>query len=227
MRLGTNKETPMKMKHALLGAAALLTLAAAGAAQAQPDWVPPGNDPRGYYSDFDHNGYYDRDGHYNHIRSDRDDRYGPPPPPPPPPGGAYYEQGRYESDCHRGNTTAGTIFGALAGAAIGAGVSHGNGGAAIGGAVLGGLLGNTISRDIDCDDQPMAFRVYAQGLNGDIGRRYEWRGRGGYGYFTPTRQFRRGGVVCRDFTETTYRGGRAYTRTGTACRETGGNWRFD
>jgi surface antigen len=199
-------------------------------AQAQPGWVPPGNDPRGYYSDYDRNGYYDSDGHYARIqtRGPRDGNYGPPPPPPqagPPPGA--YEQGRYEDNCRRGNATAGTIFGALAGAAIGAGVSRGNGGAALGGAVLGGLLGNTISKDIDCDDQPEAFRVYSSGLNGDLNHRYDWRGRNGYGYFTPTREYRRGGVVCRDFSETTYRGGREYTRTGTACRETGGNWRFD
>ncbi len=216
----------MKLRNAFLGAAALLS-AAIGMAQAQPSWVPPGNDPRGYYSDYDRNGYYDRDGRYARIRNDRgrNDRYGPPPPPPP--SGTYYEQGRYEENCRRGNATAGTIFGALAGAAIGAGVSRGNGGAAIGGAVLGGLLGNTIARDIDCDDQPTAFAEFSVGLNGDIGRRYDWRGRNGYGYFTPTREFRRGGMVCRDFTETTYRGGRAYTRTGTACRETGGHWRFD
>lgn len=207
----------MNIRHALLGAAALLS-AATIAAHAQPGWVPPGNDPGGYYSDADHNGYYDRNGRYTRIL----DR-GPPPPPPP----AYYQQGRYETDCHRGNQAAGTIFGALAGGLIGGAASHGNGGAVVGGAILGGLLGNTISRDIDCDDQPAAFQVYSTGLNGDLNRRYDWRGRNGYGYFTPTREFRRGGLVCRDFTETTYRGGREYTRTGTACRQNDGNWRFD
>lgn len=214
----------MSLKRILLAAAAAAALA--GTANAQPIYPPPGGDPDGYYSRTDPRGFYDHDGDYHRIRPMRGDRddYGPPPPPPPP---AYYEQGRYEQDCRRGNQAAGTIFGALAGAAIGAGVSHGNGGAAVGGAVLGGLLGNTISRDIDCDDQPMAFRVYSDGLNGDIGRRYDWRGRNGYGYFTPTREYRRGGMVCRDFTETTYRGGQNYTRTGTACRENGGNWRFD
>ena len=70
----------------------------------------------------------------------------------------------------------------------------------VGGAVLGGLLGNTISRDIDCDDQPVAFQVYASGLNGPDRRcRSEWRNRNNYGYFTPTREFRRGDVVCREF----------------------------
>jgi len=209
----------MRIRDALLAAAALLS-AGMAVAQAQPGWVPPGNDPRGYYSDADHNGYYDRNGRYTRIQDNM-------PPPPPPPSGAYYQQGRYEGDCRRGNQAAGTIFGALAGGLIGGAATRGNGGAVVGGAILGGLLGNTISRDIDCDDQATAFGQFSVGLNGDIGRRYDWRGRNGYGYFIPTREYRRGGVVCRDFTETTYRGGREYTRTGTACRETGGNWRFD
>ena len=218
----------MTMRSILMAAVAAITVSST-LASAQPDWVPPGNDPNGYYSRADQNGYYDRNGNYQRIRGNRgpDRDYGPPPPPPPPPPPAYYQQGRYEQDCHRGNQAAGTIFGALAGGLIGSAASHGNGGAVVGGAILGGLLGNTVSRDIDCDDQPVAFRVYADGLNGDIGRRYEWRNRGNYGYFTPTREFRRGGVVCREFTETSYRGGQSFTRSGTACRQTDGNWRFD
>jgi surface antigen len=97
----------------------------------------------------------------------------------------------------------------------------------VGGAILGGLLGNTISRDVDCEDQPVAFQVYAGALNGPVGMRAEWHNRGNYGYFTPTREFRRGDVVCREFTETSYRGRENFTRTGTACRQTDGNWRFD
>ncbi len=49
----------------------------------------------------------------------------------------------------------------------------------------------------------------------------------GYGTFTPVREYRRSGMVCRDFNEVTYRNGQQYTRSGTACRETGGQWRFD
>jgi surface antigen len=213
----------MAIKKILLAACAATTLLS-GAASAQPGWVPPGNDPAGYYSDSDHSGYYDRDGRYRHIRDRRDRDYGPPPPPAP----AYYEQGRYEDSCRRGNATAGTIFGALAGGLIGGAASRGNGGAVVGGVVLGGLLGNVIGRDIDCEDQPVAYRVYADGLNGDIGRPYEWHNRGNRGTFTATREYRRGGLVCREFTETTWRGGQSNTRTGSACRETGtGSWRFD
>ena len=221
----------MSIKRIFTAAAALLAIGTLAAA-AQP-YPPPGNDPYGYYSQYDQNGYYDRDGRYRRIRH-RDFDNGPPPPPPaygpppPPPGGIYYEQGRYESECHRGNVAAGTIFGALAGGLIGGAASHGNGGAVVGGAILGGILGNTVSRDIDCDDQPYAFRVYADGLNGDLNRRYEWHNGRSYGYFTPMREYRRGGVVCRDFTETSYRvDGRSFTRTGTACRQTDGNWNFD
>jgi surface antigen len=214
----------MKFKATLLAAAALVS-AGVTTASAQPAWVPPGNDPGGYYSDNDHNGYYDRSGQYQRIQDRHDRDYGPPPPPPPPP--AYYQQGRYEDNCRRGNQAAGTIFGALAGGLIGSAASRGNGGAVVGGAILGGLLGNTISRDVDCEDQPVAFQVYAGALNGPVGVRAEWHNRGNYGYFTPTREFRRGDVVCREFTETSYRGRESYTRTGTACRQADGNWRFD
>jgi surface antigen len=218
----------MKIFTILMAASAVFAI---GAASAQPyQGPPPDRDPNGYYSQFDQNGYYDRNGQYRRYNDRRDRRdsrdnngYGP----PPPPQGAYYEQGRYEDNCRRGNAAAGTIFGALAGGAIGGAISHGNGGAVVGGAVLGGLLGNTVSKDIDCDDQPYAFRVYSDGLNGDIGRRYEWSHGQARGYFIPTREYRRDGRLCRDFTETTYRGDRELTHAGTACRAQDGNWRFD
>ena len=212
------------IRNLILGAATAATLCT-GMAWAQPAWLPPGNDPDGYYSNTDHNGYYDRRGTYQRIRDDRDFRRAPPPPPPT----AYYEQGRYEQNCHRGNQAAGTIFGAIAGGLLGSAASRGNGGAVVGGAILGGLIGNTLTKDIDCEDQPVAFRTYAQGLNGDVGRRYEWRSErdSDYGYFTPTREFRRGPQVCREWTETTYTRGQSFTRSGSACRQDDGNWRFD
>jgi surface antigen len=219
----------MRIRNIILATAAAAALVT-GSATAQPGWVPPGNDPNGYYSDADHNGYYDRDGHYQRIRERgrRFDRGYGPPPPPPPGGGGYYQQGRYEESCRSGNAVNGTIFGALAGGLIGGLASRGNAGATVGGVVVGGLLGNVIGRDIDCEDQPVAFRVYADSLNGDVGRPYEWRSRGNRGTFTSTREYRRGGMMCRDFTETTYRRGQSFTRSGTACRDTGsGHWRFD
>ena len=229
----------MKTKIALMAAALFATTLAAQAQNYGPPRDPNGyysqsdqrgyRDPNGYYSQSDQRGYYDSNGRYRQMRAryGRDDRgdYG---------AGTrydqsanYYRQGEYEQSCRRGNVVAGTIFGAAAGGLVGSAVSRGNGGAVIGGAVLGGLLGNTVAKDIDCDDQPYAFNTYSEGLNGDVGRRYDWNHGEARGYFRPTRDYQRSGVQCRDFTETTYRGDRELTRQGTACRAPDGHWRFD
>lgn len=198
-----------------------------GPAMARPgDWPPAGSDPQGYYSDYDHRGYYERDGHYRYFQNRRDDDddegdYGPPP--------NYCREGDYEQRCRSGNATAGTIFGALAGGLIGGAASHGNGGAVVGGLVLGGLLGNVIARDIPCEDHSYAFRAYSNGLNGPLNERYNWRNdqNGDYGAFRATREYRRGNSVCREFHEVSYHGGQKYERSGTACRRPDGDWMFD
>jgi surface antigen len=212
----------MTFKSAVLAATAILAIGTAPAlAQERPD-------PDGYYSDTDHEGFYDRDGHYRHFRDfgpppgrdyDDEDDAGPPP--------VAYREGDYERDCHRGNAAAGTIFGAIGGGLIGGAASHGNAGAVVGGVLLGGLLGNALSRDVDCDDQRVAFNVYAEGLNGDVGRRYEWHRGPDYGYFTPTREYWDGGLRCREFTTVTYSRGHEYTRSGVACRRHDGYWHFN
>jgi surface antigen len=199
-------------------AVALVFGAMPASAQSGPG---PGPDPYGYYSQYDHDGYYDRDGHYIRYGDRHDSGYDNPPPPPA------YREGAYEDNCRRGNSAAGTIFGALAGGLIGSAASHGHGGAVVGGAILGGMLGNAVSRDMPCEDHQYAFRVYAQGLDGEIGHRYDWRHGDDYGYFVPEREFQRDGYVCRAFTETTYVHGQAFTRSGTACRQRDGYWHFD
>lgn len=220
----------MALRKILLTACAATALAG-GTAWAQPDWVPPGNDPAGYYSSADHNGYYDRDGRYRHIRYGDRYSYGPPPPPPaygPPPPPAYGPPPAPARDCRSDNRTTGTILGALAGGLIGGFASHGNGLATVGGVIGGGVLGNVIAGDMDCEDQAQAYPVYVDGLNGDIGRPYEWHRGPNRGTFTSTREFRRGGQICREFTETTWRGDHSNTRTGVACRDRdNGGWRFD
>jgi len=225
----------MKLSPTLIGGMVIFAIGATSVFAQPFPASPPGPDPYGYYSQYDRNGYYDRDGYYHQIPPNYQGNYNnpasPPGPPgyalPPTPGSAYYEEGRFERDCRGGNAAAGTIFGALAGGLLGGAASRGEGSAVVGGAVLGGLLGRTISREIDCEDQPYAFRVYADGLNGAIGQRYDWRHGDAYGYFTPTREFRRGGSVCRSFSETSYRGRTTHSHDGTACRGRDGHWRFD
>lgn len=216
------------LKKLMISGAAAVILCGMGAF-AQPFEVPQGADPDGYYSRADRDGYYDRNGQYhrfNEYQDRNDDSFGTPPPPP----SSYYRQGYYEESCRRQNSNnraVGTIFGALAGGLIGDAASHGRGGAVVGGAILGGLLGNAVARDLPCEDHPYAFQAYATGLNGDLGRRYEWRHGSNWGYFTPEREFNRGRQVCRTWSETTYAGGRTFRRSGTACRRSDGNWRFD
>jgi len=240
----------MKFKSVLLACAAAIAVSA-GAASAQMPDPPP--DENGYYNPGDHQGFYDRAGHYRHFppgqqfESDQDDQGPPPPddragppqpddrdgPPPPddragPPSGpppGYYREGDYERQCHSGSG-AGTIFGAAGGGLIAGAASHGNPAAIVGGVILGGLFGHAISHDIDCEDQHYAFNVYDDGLNGDLHRRYEWHHGDHYGYFTPTREFYDRGMRCRDFTAASYREGRHFERSGTACYGRDGYWHF-
>jgi surface antigen len=237
------------MRKVLMAATAVAFLFG-GTAYAQQYSPPPGSDPEGYYNQNDTSGYYDRNGQYHRYNESGNPDYGNAPdnsnapdyssnpdynggpayddedgaaPPPEP----YYREGYYENNCRSGNTAAGTIFGAIAGGLIGSAASHGDGGAVVGGAILGGLLGNAVARDMPCEDHPYAFRAYAQGLDGDIGRRYDWRHGENYGYFIPEREFRRDGYRCRSWSETTYVRGRSFTRSGTACRRSDGRWHFD
>lgn len=229
------------MRKVLMAATAVVFLFG-GTAYAQQDTPPRGPDPNGYYNPNDPNGYYDHNGQYHLYKNDNRDNAGDnsardnrdgyrgeadsgPPPPPPPPG--YYRHGYYEQNCRRGNIAAGTIFGALAGGLLGSAAGNGDGGAVVGGAILGGLLGNAVAHDMPCEDHPYAFRAYARGLDGDLGRRYHWRHGDDYGYFVPEREFDRDGEVCRSWSETTYARGRTFRRSGTACRRPDGRWRFD
>jgi len=131
-------------------------------------------------------------------------------------------------DCHNSNATAGTILGAVAGGIIGNQFGHGGGKAAatVGGVILGGMAGNAIASDMDCNDRPYAFHAYDSGFRGPVGRVYYWHHGYDHGYFRPVREYWREGRICRDFRETTFHRGHAYTRYGTACRERDGDWRM-
>lgn len=143
--------------------------------------------------------------------------------------GSAMAQEYYDSDCHDRNAGTGTVLGAIAGGVIGNQFGHGGGrvAATVGGAVVGGVIGNKIAGDMDCDDRHYAFDTYYHALDGNIGERYEWRNpEGHYGYFTPTREFYDRGMRCRDFTAASYREGRHFERSGTACYGRDGYWHF-
>ncbi len=128
--------------------------------------------------------------------------------------------------CSGRDHTAGTVLGAAGGGILGGFASNGNGLGIIGGALLGGLAGNAISRDMDCDNQRAASRSFDQSFSGRVGERHEWRAGRDRGYVVTNREYRRGGQVCRDFTQVYYRRGREIDRNGTACRGRNGDWQF-
>lgn len=135
--------------------------------------------------------------------------------------------GALADDCSGRDHSTGTVLGAAGGGIIGGVASHGNGLGIIGGALLGGLAGNAISRDMDCNDQQHAATSYDQSFHGRVGERHEWVSEDhDHGYTVTNREYRRGGQVCRDFTQVTYRGGREMDRHGTACRGRNGDWQF-
>jgi surface antigen len=137
----------------------------------------------------------------------------------------------YGDDCRDQNATTGTVLGAILGGLLGSQFGHGGGKAAatIGGVVLGGIAGGAIAKDIGCSDRPYAFRAYAQGFEGPIGRRYEWQNdrRTSYGYFQPTREYHNGAMLCREFEDVHFVNGRRFNRSGNACRRMDGNWYFN
>jgi surface antigen len=135
--------------------------------------------------------------------------------------------GAFADDCSGRDHTTGTVLGAAGGGIIGGVASHGNGLGIVGGALLGGLAGNAISRDMDCKDQPYAAHSYDDSFHGRVGERHEWHSDDrDHGYTVTDREYRRGGQLCRDFTQVTYREGREMDRHGTACRDRDGNWQF-
>lgn len=135
--------------------------------------------------------------------------------------------GAFADDCSGSDHTTGTVLGAAGGGIIGGVASHGNGLGIIGGALLGGLAGNAISRDMDCDDRSYAARSYNDTFAGPVGVRHEWTSDDhDHGYTITDREYRRGGRICCDFTQVTYRRGQEFDRHGTACRRRNGEWQF-
>ncbi len=105
-----------------------------------------------------------------------------------------------------------------------------------------GATGRTIARDIRPEDRTVAFQELARSLSGPLDENYSWHGAYDEGVFTPTREYVKAGLLCRDFwQQTDHRGSEGYntrdTREGfnlsgpspvtpgSACRESDG-WHF-
>jgi len=143
-----------------------------------------------------------------------------------------YAQG-YARDCERDQSNkqmTNAAIGAAAGGLLGNQVA-GRGsrtGGTIAGVLLGAVAGYALTKDVDCRDREYAEPTYYRGLEGPVGQRHSWRNDGDrdYGYFTPTREYRRDSYTCRDYNAATFRDGRRSHQTGSACRYEDGSWYF-
>ena len=138
-----------------------------------------------------------------------------------------YRDCRHDQDNRQATNAA---IGAAAGGLLGNQVA-GRGsrtGGTIAGVLLGAVAGYALTKDVDCNDRDVAEPTYYRGLEGPVGRRYDWRSEQDrdYGYFTPTREYNRDNYTCRDWVSTTYRDGRRIRNNGSACRYEDGNWYF-
>lgn len=128
--------------------------------------------------------------------------------------------------CTADKQTVGTGVGGVVGGVMGAHVGDGTGrtAAIIGGTLLGAIIGGKIGADMDELDRRRAadtLESYPTGRtrawhNPDTGAEYE---------FTPTRTYHSSAdQPCRDYEMDVYMDGHREQVTGTACRNSRGEW---
>ena len=128
----------------------------------------------------------------------------------------------------RCNTAAvGAVLGGVVGGAVGSQVGKGSGRAVatILGVAIGAVLGAKIGRDIDERDR--ACMGHALELAGES-KTVVWKNDAtGVSYrLTPTRNFQKGNLPCREFTTRVSASGKSETVKGVACRRGEGEWEF-
>ena len=92
--------------------------------------------------------------------------------------------------------------------------------------ILDGATGSKIAAHLGREDRSVALRTFAQGLSGNIGRRYGWRNTrtGNFGFFRASWEFHDDKLLCRDFTVEIHAEGNTRIDQGTACLQSDGKW---
>ncbi len=127
--------------------------------------------------------------------------------------------------CSMDKQTVGTGVGGAVGGVLASNIGDGSGktAAIIGGTLLGAIIGGKIGADMDELDRRRAantLETYPTGRtntwqNPDTGASYD---------FTPTRTYNSAGQPCREYEMDVYIDGRRDVVTGTACRNSRGEW---
>jgi len=125
--------------------------------------------------------------------------------------------------CNRADV--GAVIGGAIGGAVGSTVGSGDTRviATIAGVVLGAVIGREIGKDMDREDRGCLGHSLELV---SVGTTVRWDNPAyGVAYaLTPTRDFRRDGRDCREFTLVTSKGSRRESGSGRACRTADGQW---
>lgn len=120
----------------------------------------------------------------------------------------------------------GTLAGGAAGGAIGSQIGHGSGKtiAVVAGTLAGAALGNYVGHRMDQKDRQRLGSTLESNKTGSTSHWTNPDTDSSYSV-TPTRTYKKGQQPCRDFTMNAKVNGKPKKVTGTACRQSNGEWK--
>lgn len=120
-------------------------------------------------------------------------------------------------------TVGGAVAGGLIGSTIGGGVGQGI--AIVGGGLLGAVLGNAIGSSLDNADRAAYDRASQHAMESGKTRKWRNEDNGHHGSIVPHKGYHNEeGQYCRKYTQYIYIEGKKHQGTGTACRDSNGQW---
>lgn len=173
-----------------------------------PPWAPA----HGYYKNKDkkHKRHHDDDDHYA-VGAEYNTRDGYP-----------------TLSCDHNGAQAGTVVGGIIGGVLGSQIGKGNGKtlATIAGTLIGAYVGNSVGANMDAGDARCAGESFEVAHDNQSVAWNNPDSRTDY-TVTPVSSYKnRSGQNCRNYTSEVTIEGRRQASTGTACKDTNGEWRI-
>lgn len=187
-----------------------ISLALGDPAQAEPpNWAPA----HGYHKD------KHKHKKNTHLHTNESGRYKQPP-------ATHYET--LSCDPHGiSNSEIGTVVGGVIGGMLGANIGKGDGKtlATIAGVIVGASIGSSIGASMDEADRYCAGQAF---VHAQDNQPVEWTNPDTQNHYTviPRSTYNRHGKYCRDYTSNLNVNGKLGHVTGTACKQSTGNWKI-
>lgn len=130
--------------------------------------------------------------------------------------------------CDHTGATTGAVVGGIIGGVLGSQIGKGDGKtlATIAGTILGAYVGEAVGADMDTGDEHCAGESFEVAQNNQSVGWVNPDTRAEYTVTPVSNYNNRAGQTCRDYTSEVNIDGRRQTSTGTACKDSGGNWRI-